>query len=232
VRRPPVFGLLASEAEKKRRFEQEENRLRTAFVLKFRLLAKHFEIQWDNSPDMWGQLALELALAHVPGMQIVDALKRGKGAPPKLFPTIFGRSRFVSEVDAIAAKRKRGIRDAVIVWKSRNKSNDDTEETLRGRYYRDAGTKSCSCGCANNRDRFFVQLYLAFAPPRTVPSSRIEVEFESLSGSQRQLSTCVAADPGFSDRQLGPLHAFAEAGASADSRGICRQENRYDAFSC
>jgi hypothetical protein len=137
VRRPPVFGLLASEAEKKRRFEQEENRLRTAFVLKFRLLAKHFEIQWDNSPDMWGQLALELALAHVPGMQIVDAPKRGKGAPPKLFPTIFGRSRFVSEVDAIAAKRKRGIRDAVIVWKSRNKSNDDTEETLRGRYYRE-----------------------------------------------------------------------------------------------
>jgi len=132
VRRPPFFGLLgiAPEGEKKRRSDEEENRVRTAFVFKLRLLAKHFHVNWD-SPNALGRLALKLALAPVPGMQIVDAPKRGKGAPRKYF-----RRTFVSQVDAIAAKRKRGIRDAVKVWGKRTKSTD-TEPILRSRYYRE-----------------------------------------------------------------------------------------------
>jgi hypothetical protein len=130
VRRPPVFGLLTSADEKKRRSDEEENRVRTAFVFKLRLLAKHFDINWDR-PNMLGQLALKLAQAHVPGMQIVNAPKRRRGAPRK-----HSQIPFVSQVDAIAAKRNRGIGDAVRVWGRRNQSTD-TEPILRSRYYRE-----------------------------------------------------------------------------------------------
>jgi hypothetical protein len=136
VRQPPFAGLLdlAGEDEKKRRSDQERDRLRNALVSKLRLLAKHFNIKWDIA-NMWRELALQLALVHVPGMQIVDTPKKGRGAPRKHFRDIRDPGPLVREVNQIEAERKKGISDAVSVWKKRNK-NTDSEQKLRARYYR------------------------------------------------------------------------------------------------
>jgi hypothetical protein len=122
VRRPP-FGLCSDE---------EENRVRTAFVFKLRLLARHFRVNWDR-PNMLGRLALKLAMAHVPGIQIVDAPKKRRGRP-KRFIDIRDPSQLLREVDAIRTERKIGISDAIRVWKRQNKSSN-TQPTLRRQYY-------------------------------------------------------------------------------------------------
>jgi hypothetical protein len=132
IRRPPAFGLLTSADEKKRSSDEEKNRVHTAFVFKLRLLAKHFDINWDR-PNALGRLALKLAMAHVPGMQIVDAPKKGRGRP-KRFIDIRDPSPFLREVDAIRAENKVQISDAIRAWKRQNKSSE-TEPRLRRRYY-------------------------------------------------------------------------------------------------
>jgi hypothetical protein len=132
VRQPPVFGLLTSEAERKRRSDEEEERVRTLFVFKLRLLIKHFDLNWDR-PNVLGQLALKLALAHVPGMQIVGAPKRRKGRPKRSIG-IRDPFQFLSEVDAIGAEKKIRTLPAIRVWKTRNKSSEN-EKTLSRRYY-------------------------------------------------------------------------------------------------
>jgi hypothetical protein len=143
VRQRPMSGLLdvLTDDEKERRSEEERDQIRDARDFKLTLLAKHFDLDWNGAhikwdrANVWCQLAALLMLAHVPGMQIVDAPKRRRGAPRKAFPDIRALSTFVTEVDAIEAERKKGISDAIIVWKRRNK-NDDTEPKLRARYYR------------------------------------------------------------------------------------------------
>ena len=65
-----------------------------------------------------------------------STLLRDDEAPHgKIFPDMGGTSSFVTTIDAIQAERKKGISDAISVWKKRNK-NDDTEPKLRARYYR------------------------------------------------------------------------------------------------
>jgi hypothetical protein len=143
VRQKPLAGLLdlTTDDEKKRRYEAERDQIRDARHFKLTLLAKHFGLDWNgahtkcDTEKVLCELAALLMLAHVPGMQIVDAPKRRRGAPRKAFPDIRALSTFVTEVDAIEAERKKGISDAIIVWKRRNK-NDDTEPKLRARYYR------------------------------------------------------------------------------------------------
>jgi hypothetical protein len=72
-------------------------------------------------------------MAHVPGMQIVDAPKKRRGRP-KRFIDIRDPSQFLREVDAIRAERKIGISDAIRVWKKQNKSTN-TQPILRRQYY-------------------------------------------------------------------------------------------------
>jgi hypothetical protein len=129
VRRPPVFGLRVLADEEKRLSDEEENRVRTAFVFKLRLLARHFRVNWDR-PNMLGRLALKLAMAHVPGMQIVDAPKKRRGRPKRFRDP----SQFLREVDAIRAERKIGISHAIRVWKRQNQSSN-TQPKLRRQYY-------------------------------------------------------------------------------------------------
>jgi hypothetical protein len=131
VRQQRYLGLLAGEDEKKRSSEEERNRISVALKFKLRLLAKHFGIKWDNDKS-WRQLAMALALAHVPGMQITDAPKKRRGSP-KVHDPIFW------QVDAILVERNKGISDAIRVWKQRNKSRD-TEPRLKARYYRERRT--------------------------------------------------------------------------------------------
>jgi hypothetical protein len=137
VRQQRYLGLLAGEDEKKRRSEEERNRIQTALFVKLRLLAKHFHIKWDNDKS-WRQLATALALAHVPGMQITDAPKKRRGRSKRHGPIFL-------QVEAIREERNRGVRDAmrnrgvsdaIRIWKIRNKSKDP-ERRLRARYYRE-----------------------------------------------------------------------------------------------
>jgi hypothetical protein len=126
----PRLGLLASVDEIQRLYEEKD---RDAVFFKFQLLAKHFGVEWGGR-KMWRDLALQLASAHVPGLQFVDAPKKQPGKPKHIINPS-DPSPFVREIDAIKAERKKGISDAVRVWKQRNKSSA-TEGALRARYKR------------------------------------------------------------------------------------------------
>jgi hypothetical protein len=128
VRQQRYLGLLAGEDEKKRRSVEERNRISFALKFKLRLLAKHFAIQWDNDKS-WRQLAMALAKAHVPGMQITDVPKKRRGSPKRHDPIFW-------QVDAILVERNKGVSDAIRILKIRNKSKD-TEKRLKARYYRE-----------------------------------------------------------------------------------------------
>jgi hypothetical protein len=128
--RQPFFGLLASVDEIKRLYEEKD---RDAVIFKFQVLAKHFGIEWGGR-KMWRDLALELAMAHVPGLQFVDAPKKKRGKPRRILNPS-DPSPFVGEIDAIAAERKKGISDALRMWQ-RRKNSSATIEALRARYMR------------------------------------------------------------------------------------------------
>jgi hypothetical protein len=143
-RQQRLAGLLdlTTDDEKKRRYEAGRDQIRAARDFKLMLLAKHFGLDWNGAhvkwdgANVWCQLAALLMLAHVPGMQIVDAPKRRRGAPRKAFPDIRALSTFVTEVDAIEAEREKGITDAIRMWTRRNE-NKDSVPKLRARYYRE-----------------------------------------------------------------------------------------------
>jgi len=116
------------EDEKKNCSDEETRRVNETLAWKFDLLAKHFGITWDND-NSWPQLAVQLAFAHVPGMQIIDTPKKQRGRPSRHNPMFF-------QVNLILIERKKGITDAIRAWKKRNNSKDSVPR-LEARYYRE-----------------------------------------------------------------------------------------------
>jgi hypothetical protein len=58
--------------------ELQRQHLNREWNAKIRLLIEHYEIN-PSDPHRWQKLAIQLALDHVPGMQVVSQIKRGKG---------------------------------------------------------------------------------------------------------------------------------------------------------
>lgn len=118
----------------------EYNRRVTAAEMRIKLfvLLDHFEISSDN-PDCWLQLAVKLALEHVPGFQV----ERKVGAKPKW--TIFNRRELRETIDCEKSKAGniagKGIAWACGIlakqepWKSLVKGQDRAE-SLRSVYYK------------------------------------------------------------------------------------------------
>ena len=84
--------------------------IRKIWLEKFKLLFAYYQIELER-PDCWEHLALMLAIMHVPGFRIVDSPPRKRGRPKKR--SISDAWDLALIVDAIAAERKRGIKDAV-----------------------------------------------------------------------------------------------------------------------
>ena len=123
-------------ALRKNHIGNEQERILGILIEKFGLLMAHYGID-KSAKDCWGQLALCLAFAHVPGMQVTDQAPPKKGRPPKWKgPEGF---ELLREIDTINQRQKASISRAIRTLQQRDPNrwgqNKYKPAELEARYY-------------------------------------------------------------------------------------------------
>jgi hypothetical protein len=107
IRIPPGMLFQPGSSERRRYISE---RIRAALLL----LSEHYGIA-PNAPR-WQELALNLALDHVPAMQLADSQPSKKGRPRQ---SISSARELVQSIEGIAGDRDKGLADAIRIAKGR-----------------------------------------------------------------------------------------------------------------
>jgi hypothetical protein len=120
-------------ANARRRDLEELNR-------KLQVLAQHYEARGGDGEINWKRLAISLALAHVPGLQVVEELPRGRGRPKRYVPS-YERYALYSAILAILDEGEPSVANACRrLSKREGKWRGANPRTLEARFHEDART--------------------------------------------------------------------------------------------
>jgi hypothetical protein len=94
---------------------QEANRIADIKDQKLERLLQHYQIDRSNK-NAWYKLAVALACDHVPGFEVIDKQRKGRGRPAK-----WKDEDLVVQVCEIERERNRGIADAIRILQKRHR---------------------------------------------------------------------------------------------------------------
>jgi len=132
-------------------------------VEKIWLLFKHYKID-PNNEQSWQELALSLALAHVPGLQIANRPKSGRKPKTGLYDEL------VRAVDDVKSRTGKGTKEAIAElrkepkWKTYPSGIPIPAQSLGARYREARARQKASASLQEDWEKELAALFATPAP--------------------------------------------------------------------